>query len=216
MDRLIVEKETEEKVEEKLQPEIEVAVEEKTEPTTEYLTSFEDLTVADIKKQQEDERVEQFKAEKDELIKKQYEIVDNKQEIKQKPSENIIEKPNYDLIEENKKVLSLKKNKKEKPKNRKKVAGIALACALGASAIVCITNAVIIENMNASYSNLYNEYYNINLPSYLKKISDLDATKNSMEMIETYPDKMLDAGDLGEKSNWFDRLCNFIGGIFGG
>ena len=37
-----------------------------------------------------------------------------------------------------------------------------------------------------------------------------------MEMIETYPEDMLDAGDLGKVSNWFDRLCNFIVGMFGG
>jgi hypothetical protein len=54
------------------------------------------------------------------------------------------------------------------------------------------------------------------LPKYLKKISDLDTTKKSMEFLETYPEEMQAAGDIGEKTNWFDKFCNWLGGLFGG
>ena len=60
------------------------------------------------------------------------------------------------------------------------------------------------------------ETYKLNLAKYLKNINNLDQAQNSMEFLETYPEDLLDAGDTGEKSNWFDRFCNFIGGIFGG
>lgn len=182
-----------------------------------YISSFGDLTVADIKKQEEDKRVEEFNAKKDELLKKQFEIADKREEKeeKQEVSQNVIEKPNYDLIEENRKVIKLKQSGKKKKTNSKKVAGIVMACTLGASALVCVTNTIIIDNMSSNFTQI-DETYKMNLKKYLKHIYDLDTTKKSMEMIETYPEDMLDAGDLGKVSNWFDRLCNFIGGMFGG
>ena len=84
-----------------------------------YISSFGDLTVADIKKQEEDKRVEEFNAKKDELLKEQFEIADKKEEKeeKQEVSQNVIEKPNYDLIEENRKVVKLKKSDKKKKTN---------------------------------------------------------------------------------------------------
>ena len=182
-----------------------------------YISSFGDLTVADIKKQEEDKRVEEFNAKKDELLKKQFEIADKREEKeeKQEVSQNVIEKPNYDLIEENRKVIKLKQSDKKKKTNSKKVAGIVMACTLGASALVCVTNTIIIDNMSSNFTRI-DETYKMNLKKYLKHIYDLDTTKKSMEMIETYPEDTLDAGDLGKVSNWFDRLCNFIGGMFGG
>jgi len=69
--------------------------------------------------------------------------------------------------------------------------------------------------MSSSFLQL-EDVYNINLQKYLNNIYNLDTTKKSMEMLETYPEDLLEAGDFGEKTNWFDTLCNFIGGIFGG
>lgn len=217
-----------------------------------YINSFENMTVADIKRQEEEKTLAEFEKEKDELIAKQYkteekpqekepekksareilfgkdektenvqetsaegqaEKIENTEETeKQKVSQNIIEKPNYDLIEE-KKIVHLKKKEKSKPK--KKVAGIVLACVLGASAIICVSNTIALEQMSQNYFQI-EEQYNVNLQKYLRDIANLDSTKKSMEMVETYPDDLLPAGDLGQKSNWFDRLCNFIVGLFGG
>ena len=180
---------------------------------TEYLNSLENMTVADLKKQQEEKEHEEFLKEKETLIEEQFQESEPVKEEEQQVSQNVIEKPNYDFIEE-KKVLKLSKKKTEKKKS-KKLASLVLACTLGASAIVCVANTVVLENLSSSLTQI-EETYNFNLASYLKKIYNLDVTKKNMEMIETYPEELLDAGDLGEKSNWFDRICNFIAGLFGG
>lgn len=213
-----VETETLQKQEEK----VAVAAEEAPNASSAYVNSFENLTVADIKREEEQKEAEKFKAEKEELLKKQFEPVqevskpveeEKQQEKQQEKSVNIIEKPNYDLIE-NKKVLHIQ-TKKASKKSTKKVAGIVLACALGAASVVCVANTIVIDQMNASYVNV-DETYNFNLAQYLKHLSQLDSTKQSMEIVETYPEEMNDAGDFGEKSNWFDRVCKFLGGLFGG
>lgn len=221
MDRLTLEAETEvkkaeiaEKVEQAQEsvPESEVqpAEERVTSSHNSYLNSFENMTVADVKKEQEEKELQEFEKEKEELIAKTYQ----KTEEEPKPA-NIIEKPNYDFIEENKKIVKLTKKTQSKKKLSKKTAGIALAAVLGASAIVCVTNAALIDNYASNFVQV-EETYNFNLAKYLKDINNLDATKKSMEFLETYPDDMLDAGSIGQKSNWFDKLCNFLGGLFGG
>ena len=184
---------------------------------TEYLNSFDkNMTVADFKRQEEKKELEKFKEEKETLIQEQYNSVEKKEETKQEVVENVIEKPNYDLIQENKKIIHLKKTQTRRQKQNKKLAGLALACALGVSAIIGVVNVVIMDNMNASYSQLHHEYYDINLPKYLKNLTKIDTTKKGLDLVETYPEELLDAGDVGKKSNWFDKICGFFSGIFGG
>lgn len=187
----------------------------------EYYDSFENLTVADIKKQEEEKKLAEFEKEKQALIEAQYDKQEPEPQSqpaqttvqKQEVSQNIIEKPNYDFLEESKRVVRLKKREKKKPS--KKLAAIVLACALGASAIICIANTAALDQMNSNFVEV-EEQYNVNLRQYLQNIANLDSTKKSMEMLETYPEDLLPAGDLGQKSNWFDRFCNFIVGLFGG
>ena len=184
-----------------------------------YINSFKDITVADIKRQQEEEKVVEFEKQKEDLIQAQFSnyqaYVEEKQEKAQDVNEKVIEKPNYDLIEENKKIVKLRKKAKTKSINKKKLAGIALACTLGVSAIVCVTNVVIIDNLNSSFVQI-DETYNLNLAQYLKNLYNLDTTKKGMDIIETYPEEKNEAGDLGQHSNWFDKICSFIAGLFGG
>ena len=188
--------------------------------TSAYLQSFKEMTVADIMEERRKKEAEEFEKEKEKLIQKQYEKPKEKKEEKKQPrleeQSNVIEKPNFDFIEENKKAVRLFKKEKTQKKNKSaKKAGLALACALAGCGIVCVVNTIIIDNMNKSLLQI-DETYNLNLQKYLKKITKLDQTNKSMEFLDTYPDDMLDAGDLGEKSNWFDKLCNFLGGLFGG
>ena len=241
-------------------------------PQNSYISSFKNVTIADIKKEEE-EKLKQQAAQDRALLQDQFieaqeseaqtrkgfeglsarKILFPQKYLKEEPMENakeenvqqaecdfdtatenaadenknvldstdkaassgVIEKPNYDLLEANKKVIKLKKQTSPKKQRSKKLAGLALACALGGAAIICVTNCVILDQMNSAFLQL-EDSYKLNLAKYLRDISNLDATKNSMEMLETYPDELLDAGDLGQKSNWFDRLCNFIGGMFGG
>ena len=233
MEKLVLEKETETVVEaetkteetktqqietERKLPKITIkkitpSSEEVVSSKTEYLNSLDDITIGEFKRKEEQEKAEQFKKEKETLIQQQFET----EEKNQTANQNIIEKPNYDLIEENKKIVRLgrKKQDKQKPESKKKNWFLALAIAFGLSATICVTNAVIIDNMQSSIVSL-DETYQLNLAKYLKNLAKLDTTKESMEIIPTYPEDLNEAGDIGEKSNWFDRICNFIGGIFGG
>lgn len=229
MEKLVLERETETVVETKTEEVKEQQVEERKLPKitikkvappedkTEYLKSLEDITIGDYKKKEEQEKAEQFKKEKETLIQQQFETEIKPEKEDQTANQNIIEKPNYDLIEDNKKIVKLgrKKQEKQKPAAKKKNWFLALAIAFGISATICVTNAVIIDNMQSSIVQL-EETYELNLAKYLKNLAKLDSTKESMEIIPTYPDEFYEAGEIGEKSNWFDRICNFIGGIFGG
>lgn len=198
-----------------------------------YLNSLENITVAEFLQREQEKDAKAFEKEKDALIEKLYQptSVPEQENITaqaesqaaqpkmQQQSAGVIEKPNYDFLEENKKIVKLTRRASEKKKSSKKLsskaAGIMIACALGASSVVCVANVALIDQMSASYFEI-GETYKVNLAKYLKKISNLDATKKSMQFLETYPEDILDAGDVGQFSNWFDRLCNFIAGLFGG
>ena len=228
MDKLVLEKETETQTEkevvvtetsefkeEQTVEKVEIEEIQEVPSQTKYLSSLENMTIADFKKQEDEKKTVEFEKEKEVLIAQQYEKID--QPITEQVSQNIIEKPNYDLIKENKKIIKLKSKQQtqKKKKTNKKLATVAIACALGIGAVISVVNCAIIDNMSANYVQI-DETYKLNLSKYLKNINNLDQAQNGMEMIETYPEEILDAGDVGEKSNWFDRLCNFIGGIFGG
>ena len=207
---------------------------EETASQSAYLNSLENITVAEFLKREQEKDAQEFEKEKNVLIENLYQPTPQQNQetnivaqAESQPSQSeterqsvgVIEKPNYDLLEENKKFVKLTRKSNEKKKSSKKLsskaAGIMLACALGASSVVCIANVALIDQMSASYFEI-GETYKVNLAKYLRKISNLDATKKSMEFLETYPEDILDAGDVGKFSNWFDRLCNFIAGLFGG
>ena len=213
MDKLVLEKET--AVEEKTETQIEEKTELKQESVpakTGYLNSLENITIGDFKKQEEEKKIAEFEKEKEVLIQQQYQEKEEKQE-----SQNIIEKPNYDFIEESKRVIKLRKNlKPEAEKSKKNKRGIIIAVGLAICSLIAVTNVTILDNYSSNLSNLQHEFYDVNLPKYLKNIANLDTTKKSMEFIETYPEEMQSAGDIGEKTNWYDKLTNFISGAFGG
>ncbi len=234
MDRLVAEVET--KKEKVVEEKTVVLTEDKTEEKIEifetpmqetenekYLNSFENMTVADFKKQEEEKRIKEFQLEKEKLIEKQFEKEeapqqDQKEEkvFKQEVSQNIIEKPNYDFIQESDKVVKLSRKENAKKKPRKKRLSLFLSIALGISAIICVSNVIAIDQMSSNLAGIEYELYEVNLPKYLKDIADLDTTKKGMEFIETFPEEEFDAGEAGKKSNWFDKLCNFFSGLFGG
>ena len=234
MDRLVAEVET--KKEKVVEEKTAVLTEDKTEEKIEifetpmqetenekYLNSFENMTVADFKKQEEEKRIKEFQLEKEKLIEKQYEKEeapqqDQKEEkvFKQEVSQNIIEKPNYDFIQESDMVVKLSRKENAKKKPRKKRLSLFLSIALGISAIICVSNVIAIDQMSSNLAGIEYELYEVNLPKYLKDIADLDTTKKGMEFIETFPEEEFDAGEAGKKSNWFDKLCNFFSGLFGG
>lgn len=141
-------------------------------------------------------------------------------EVEQTPS--IIEKPNYDFIEEltpeeQQKVYKVTREQQEaKPNKFSKRLRIAL---FGLVSTVCliigIVNVVEITNLQGQIGSATQEYQ-LNLANYLTKLGTLDTASSYNELFETTPSQPLPPSSMPKLSNWFDRICNFIAGIFGG
>lgn len=187
------------------------------EPINSYVSNFENLTISDVKKEIEQQEKEKVKKEKQKILEKfveeersqiepQAEIVVETEE--EKPVKKlVIERPNYDFISE--------KKGKEKKAKKSKLKTVAVACALAVATVGCVAGSVVIDSMQSSYIELQDEY-SLNLVTYLRNISNLNATNSSMDFLETYPEDLNNPSSIGETSNWFDNLTNFIAGIFGG
>ena len=144
---------------------------------------------------------------------------------KQSKESSIIEKPNYDFSEElppekEEKIFKIEKVKEEaKPKfNGKKLRIALFSLCMAVFTIWGVANVVKIDIMQHKFDVLYNEYYNINLPNYLKNLAQLDAVNESNmdNLFETIPEEKVPPQTIEKKSNWFDRICEFLVGLFGG
>lgn len=185
------------------------------EPLSKYLATFKDLTLKDVKKEekvQEKSKNVEITAEAEttsnaETLKTEQPQETPKETPKNKPKKTtlIIEKPNYDLMSK----------KKGSVKKKKRLKTALLACALAVCTVGCVAGTIICDNMNSHYMQL-EDTYNLNLLDYLNKINNLNATNKGFEFIETYPEDMNEISSIGESTNWFDNLVNFITGLFGG
>ena len=90
-----------------------------------------------------------------------------------------------------------------------------LACALAICSVLCVSGAVMCDQLNDNYLELQ-DTYDLNLRTYLSNINKLNITNQGLEFLETYPEELNAPSDIGKSSNWFDRLANFIAGLFGG
>ena len=66
----------------------------------------------------------------------------------------------------------------------------------------CVYDAM--SDLEAQKTN-YSFYQNSAIPSAMLLLDD-----------NLTPEEMQNAGDIGEKTNWYDKLTNFISGVFGG
>lgn len=170
-----------------------------------YLSNFENLTLSDVKSQETvDEVAEEVQSEE---IEDKEQISPPQVEEEKTVKKLIIEKPNYDFI--------AKSNKKEKPRRKGKLKTIVLACALAICSVLCVSGAVMCDQLNDNYLELQ-DTYDLNLRTYLSNINKLNITNQGLEFLETYPEELNAPSDIGKTSNWFDRLANFIAGLFGG
>lgn len=180
----------------------------KNEPLSEYLSTFKDLTLKDVKKEEVQEEIKEVEKEEvadiPESIEPEVEEPSKEKEEKKKTT-LVIRKPNYDLMPKEKGTV----------KKKKKLKTALLACALAVCSIGCVAGAVVCDNMNSHYLQL-EDSYNLNLIDYLNKINNLNATNKGFEFIETYPEEINEISSIGESTNWFDNLTNFITGLFGG
>ena len=129
---------------------------------------------------------------------------------------SVIETPNYDFIqplseEQEEKIFKIKKE--EKPKKSpspflKKLKIIVFTLMIAVFGSWTVYNAV-------ELSTVVTEY-NLKLDQYLLKLATLDSASGMNDLFPTYPEEENTASSIAEKSNWFDRFCNFIAGIFGG
>ncbi|MBO5394334.1 MAG: hypothetical protein J6A28_00320 [Clostridia bacterium] len=135
----------------------------------------------------------------------------------------VIEKPNYDMIEglsqaEREKIFKIEKEEVAKPQVKfGKLKWIMLSILLAIFGVWGLINIATLDNLAAEVASV-EAIYNINIATYAKNLATLDATsaENMENLLPTIPDQKLDANQIGEQSNWFDRFCNFIGGLFGG
>ena len=178
-----------------------------SEPLSEYLSTFKNLTLKDVKREEVKIAPAEVSSEdiepKEEM--KEVDVPKVQEEKKAKKTTLIIEKPNYDLMPK----------KKGAAKKRKKLKTALLACALAVCSIGAVAGSVVCDNLNSHYMQL-EDGYNLNLISYINKINNLNATNKGFEFIETYPEDINEISSIGESSNWFDNLVNFITGVFGG
>lgn len=130
-------------------------------------------------------------------------------------SSSVIEKPNYDFIEplskkDQKKIFKIERKKEKKATSPllKKIKIAVFVLLIGVLGSWTVYNAV--ELSNVAYQ------YNLKLDQYLLKLGTLDSASNANDLFPTYPKDSGNASSIGQQSNWFDRFCNFIGGIFGG
>ncbi len=139
------------------------------------------------------------------------------------PTKNIvIETPNYDLIpslppEKEKRVLKLERQVEEaKPKKKNKF----LRKAIFASIIAIVVGLGVFTTVDlvgsASAYQAAQSTYSVNLANLLKNIASVDSGNKTAELIETFPSELLRPDELKKESNWFDRICNFLSGLFGG
>ena len=153
---------------------------------------------------------------------KEPEVQETEIQEQTKESSQIIEKPNYDFIEslsaeEEAKVYKLEKEKaKPQPKKRlKKLRTALFSLVIAVCSIWGIYNVATITTLNNSIASL-TATYELNLANYLFKLGTLDAASNYNDLFETYSVEQVPPAQVAKSSNWFDRICNFIAGIFGG
>lgn len=143
-------------------------------------------------------------------------------QVQQQSFPSVVEKPNYDFMEtltpeEEKVVYHIgKETSAKKPTSFGKRLRVALfSLVLMVGSVWGLVNVVTITNLQADIS-IASELYQLNLANYLAKLGTLDSASSYDELFETYPVEPEIPTQIAKSSNWFDRLCNFIAGLFGG
>lgn len=135
----------------------------------------------------------------------------------------VIETPNYDLTEglseqEQEKIFKIEKEESKKPKVKfGRMKWILLSILFAIFGVWGIVNISTLDSLGSQIASV--EYtYSIKLGKYLSNLAKLDLTssENMQNLLPTIPDQKLDPTEIGAQSNWFDRICNFLGGLFGG
>ncbi len=132
--------------------------------------------------------------------------------------------PNYDMMEslseqQHEKIFGQQEEISLSQKRKRKLSykSIIFALLFAVFGIWGVVNISTMEHLG-SQIEVASESYNINLANYLKNLTALDTTnqENMENLFEVIPSQTLPPTSIGETSNWFDRFCNFLTGLFGG
>lgn len=197
-------------------------------------TSGEKMSEKELSKENDNRKIifssASFPTEEVEKLKQKYGKTEQKpteeQEINKIESKvaQVIEKPNYDYMEtlsekQRKKIFKVEKEEslpQVKTKTSKfKVIMVTILFAI--FSVWGIVNVTSINNVSSQIAEISTEY-KLNLFNYLKNLYTLDATnsENMKNLFETIPEEENPPTEIEKESNWFDRICNFLGGLFGG
>ena len=139
----------------------------------------------------------------------------------------VIETPNYDFIEASAPIQEVKPltQPRKDPKFRFRLI-VAVYCIIVAICSVwIISNAVEMNSLNSSITQSNSEYM-INEAQYILKISELDAVQPDEDgslspiapenIFGVQAEKLSEPTDPTISTSWFDKVCNWLSGIFGG
>ena len=78
-------------------------------------------------------------------------------------------------------------------------------------------NVASINNVTSQIAEVTSQY-ELNLFNYLKNLYTLDASnsENMKNLFEIIPEEENTPNTIEKESNWFDKICNFLGGLLGG
>lgn len=141
---------------------------------------------------------------------------------------------NFEAVEESVSTTSdvKKTNVKVQMRTKGKIILIAISFLIIILTGFSIFNAIKINNLNSSINNLNNQITieDANLKKAIKELGALTSEEKikeesgNLNLSEIEDSKILDVElyerkpiqKIGEKSNWFSKLCDFLSNIFGG
>lgn len=147
-------------------------------------------------------------------------------QIEVKNSSSTVVTPNFDFMEtlteqEHEQIFKdenvIDQEQSLEKKRKWSLKSIIFAILFAIFGIWGIVNISTIDSLN-SQIEVASETYNVNLVNYLKNLTALDTTnqENMENLFEVIPTDTLPPTYIAQSSNWFDRFCNFLAGLFGG
>lgn len=146
------------------------------------------------------------------------------EDIKQSIENDTEEEVDESSVKENRKRIVYAERKKTNIKLRLKLAACAIACVLTCLGGWAIYNAVEIKTLTGE-AQAKNAQYSINVVKVISNTSKLDDLTNpnsitnldeleSANIVQIIPKEKSAPQTIEKKSNWFDRVCNWLSNLF--
>lgn len=146
------------------------------------------------------------------------------EDIQQSIENDTEEEVDESSVKENRKRIVYAERKKTNIKLRLKLAACAIACVLTCLGGWAIYNAVEIKTLTGE-AQAKNAQYSINVVKVISNTSKLDDLTNpnsitnldeleSANIVQIIPKEKSAPQTIEKKSNWFDRVCNWLSNLF--